>query len=362
MTRDSSRLDRTGLPSERVQPALRILYVGTDARSSTSADRAQALRRLGHQVSIVNPRAVGLPGRVGAAVSRRTGHRLTRGMVARAIVNSIGTTEFDLAWVNDGAEVGPALVRELRRRAGYVLNYNNDDPFGSRDGRHWDTYRSAVPEYDLVVVVRHCNVDEAFAAGARDVLRVWMTYDEVAHRPLALSADELARWRSDVTFVGTWMPERGPFLADLLRQSLPLTVFGNGWARSAEWGVLAGAVRPAALGDDYARAISGARVCLGLLSKGNRDLHTQRSLEIPAIGGLLCAERTSEHASLYSDGVEALLWADSDECAAKCRMVLADPELATSIAAAGRERLRALRLGNEDVMDEILRYARFADR
>ena len=40
-------------------------------------------------------------------------------------------------------------------------------------------------------------------------------------------------------------------------------------------------------------------LCLGLLSKGNRDLQTTRSLENPYAGGPLCAQRTSERLALY---------------------------------------------------------------
>jgi spore maturation protein CgeB len=344
------------LPLERDLGRLRILYLGHEQPSSTSGDRVRALRRLGHEVMVINPDALALPGRIGASVSRRTGYRLTRRTVARAVTRSLSMVAFDLVWVNGGAAVGPALVWELRERSRYVLNYNLDDPFGGRDDRHWDTYLNAVPAYDLVVVVRECNVAEAYEAGARDVLRVWRTYDELGHRPRTLSPDESARWSTDVAFVGTWMPERGPFLADLLRRDVPLTVFGNGWMRAAERDLLAPVVRPPAEGEDYARAITAADVCLGLLSKGNRDLHTQRSLEIPALGGLLCAERTSEHASLYRDGVEAVLWSDSKECAVKCRELLDNPDLARSIATAGQRRVRQLGLGNEDMANAVLRH------
>jgi hypothetical protein len=243
-----------------------------------------------------------------------------------------------------------------------VLNYTNDDPLGGHQGRYWDTFRKAVPEYDLAVVMRELNVPEMLAHGARDVYRVWMTYDELAHRPRELSVTDRETWSNDVVFVGTWMPERGPFLADLIRRGVPLAIYGGRWERAPEWPVLRKAFRgPPARGEDYAKVVQASTACLGLLSKGNRDLHTQRSLEVPALGGLLCGERTSEHLALYRDGEEAVFWSDADECAEQCLRLVAQPDLARSIAIAGQSRVRELRLGNEDMVDEVLRRVGFKD-
>jgi spore maturation protein CgeB len=71
-------------------------------------------------------------------------------------------------------------------------------------------------------------------------------------------------------------------------------------------------------GDDYAKVIQCAKVNLGSLSNGNRGLHTTRSLDIPALGGLLCAERTTEHREMYVEGKEALFWSSAQECAKVC--------------------------------------------
>src|SRR5205814_1486 len=119
------------------------------------------------------------------------------------------------------------------------------------------------------------------------------------------------RWQSEVLFVGTWMPERGPFLADLVKLGVPLAIYGTRWEKAREWKSLKSFWRGGWIeGDDYARAIQCSRLCLGLLSKGNRDLHTTRSLEIPALGGVLCAERTDEHLALFREGLEAVYWSD----------------------------------------------------
>jgi hypothetical protein len=91
-----------------------------------------------------------------------------------------------------------------------------------------------------------------------------------------------------------------------------------------------------------------------LLSKGNRDLHTTRSLEIPALGGLLCAERTSEHLDMYLEGQEALFWNNAEECAMLCHSMLTNESSRKSIAEFGRQRVMLNGHYNEKVLEGIL--------
>jgi spore maturation protein CgeB len=109
-------------------------------------------------------------------------------------------------------------------------------------------------------------------------------------------------------------------------------------------------------GRDYVAALQGSKVCLGLLSKGNRDLHTTRSLEVTFAGGVLCAERTSEHLEMYKEGVDAVFWSDAKECAEKCRELLTDNVKREMIRIAGMKRVRELKAGNENVCQAILNH------
>jgi hypothetical protein len=237
-----------------------------------------------------------------------------------------------------------------------VINYNVDDPYGTRDSNKWRLYLRSVPHYDLIVVVRDCNIAEAYQAGAKVVLRVDRSSDEVAHAPRKVSAADLVKWGSEVVFVGTWMPERGPFLARLVELGVPLSIRGNRWTKADEWPMLRRFWRGPALSneDDYAMALQCANVCIGLLSKGNRDLCTQRSFEIPHLGGVFCAERTREHLALYQEDLEAVFWSDADECAHKCKRLLNDEPWRKQVARNGH--LRSLRNGttNEVVIKHIV--------
>lgn len=334
---------------------MKILYLGSGGTHSTSMARAWALMRLGHRVELFDTDELLPRGRLLTALHFRTGFRLLLNRAARSVQATVADRTFDLVWVNGGHVISPTLVRWLRGRAGAVLNYNNDDPFGDRDGRCWDSFKRAVPEYDLLAVLREVNVAEARALGARRVLRVWMSYDPVAHRPRKLTPEQTARWATDVVFVGTWMPERGPFLRRLVELGVPLSIFGDHWAKAPEWPALAGVHRgPGVLGDDYVATIQCSRIALGLLSKGNRDLHTSRSVEIPYIGGLLCAERTSEHEQMYLANREAVFWDSPEECAERCRQLLGDEATRRRIAAAGRNKVLALKLSTNDIVQRIL--------
>jgi spore maturation protein CgeB len=337
---------------------LSILYLGVD--HGTSRHRVDSLRRLGHNVCVVDPE--GLlpypPTAVGYWMHRGRGSFIG-GSARRRVLNEIGSREFDLAFVNCGMLVDRTLVSELRQRCGAVINYNNDDPFSPRDGGKWRYYLDALPVYDLVVVVRECNVGEARAAGAQDVMRVYMSADDAAHAPRPLTEDDKREWGSSVAFIGTWMPERGPFLRRLIELGVPLAIFGDRWHKADEWPLLHPHWRgPGLFADgDYAKAVQCAEVCLGLLSKGNRDLSTTRSFEIPHLGGVLCAERTSEHLDLYREDEEAVFWDGPEECAEKCRRLLADEAFRMRLSEAGRERCVRNQTTNGQILDRVLQVA-----
>lgn len=341
---------------------MRILYLGHAAPESTSRHRADALTRLGHEVMIADPYAAlgaHLRGRLRGALHYRTGYRLLQG-AASAWVDGLLRQHAawpEMVWVNGGELIGAAAANKLRQFGVPVILYNNDDPTGGRDGRRFDSLLSALPAYDLCAVVREPTASEFYDHGARAVHRVWMSYDEILHRPFERAEDIPAAFRSDVAFVGTWMRGEGrdAFLLALIDRGLDIAIWGDRWHKSANWSRLQAHWRgPALAGRDYVAALQGAKLALGMLSHGNRDLHTRRSVEIPYAGGLLCAERTTEHQAMYREGDEAVFWNDAEECAGICRRLLADDAQRERIRQQGMARVRQGGYGNEVVCREIL--------
>ena len=288
-----------------------------------------------------------------------TGGLFLEHVVEQKTLAEISSEEFTLVYVDGGELVGPSLVQRLKERYGRVVCYNIDDPYGSRDHRKWRLYLKSVPLYDVVFVVRECNLSEARTVGAQSAVLVSRAADEVAHSPRKLTVAERERWSGEVTFVGTWMPERGAFMAKLIELGLPLAIYGDRWRKAEQWPVLARHWRGSDTYEDnsYALAIQASRVCLGLLSKGNRDTVTTRSFEIPYLGGVLCAERTAEHLKLYRENEEAVFWSSPEECVAACTSLLDNEAWRSQVARNGRNRCIENGTTNEVVMAQIVSHA-----
>jgi hypothetical protein len=54
------------------------------------------------------------------------------------------------------------------------------------------------------------------------------------------------------------------------------------------------------------------------------DLRTTRSLEMPSLDGLLCAEHVVKHEMLSVEGKEVVFWQDVVGCADQCHLLLGD--------------------------------------
>ena len=343
---------------------IKILYIGNSNFSSTSYQRAKALERIGHEVMLCDPYLHLDNSGIWQKIHFKTGYKLIQGSLEKWI-NSTKQLLFNpnLIWINGGELFGPNCIYALKELNVPIILYTNDDPTGKRDGYRFASLLQSLPFYDLCVVMRNIQEIEFKIIGAKEVLRLFMSYDEEAHKPFCNSIEIDSKFHSDVAFIGTWMrhESRDRFLLDLIDDGIPISIWGNRWEKSPFWQNLRQNYRGGALGGrDYVAAIQGSKICLGMLSIGNRDLHTQRSFEIPFIGGLLCAERTSEHQYLYEEGVEAVFWKDSKECSGLCKVLLNDAELRNSIRIRGRNKVLALNAGNEDVCRNIINKLRLS--
>ena len=86
----------------------------------------------------------------------------------------------------------------------------------------------------------------------------------------------------------------------------------------------------------------------------NDDLQTTRTVEIPACGGFMLAERTNEHLALFNAGTEADFFSSNEELLALCQKYLEDDGLREQIAEAGKRRTEIGNYSNDGMVRSIL--------
>lgn len=330
---------------------MKILYVG--ATGGTSLQRAKALVRIGHDVIHVSPYDR-LP-KLWAAWLQRVGGFGIDWFVARHLTKTISDVDFDFAHVDSGDVIGPHSFAVIKSKASIVTNYNADNPYADPpiSGQRWNLFRRVVSRYDLAVTIRRPNIlDWMNTQGVRRAITTFHTSDEIIH---IASEDLDDTWRSQVCFVGTWMPGREIFMGTLIDAGVPLTIYGPRWHKATNYAQLKPYIKSNFLeGGDYARAISGAKIAIAILNGDNFDLHTGRSVEIPAIGTAMIAQRTTYHEELYNGGLEALFFDNAVDCALQCLALLADHDRLEKIAAAGHVRAIKNNHFNEPLMQMIV--------
>ena len=81
------------------------------------------------------------------------------------------------------------------------------------------------------------------------------------------------------------------------------------------------------IGEDYCKAINGAKVVLGLVREANGDQSTDRSYEIGAIGGCGLYQDTIEHRQLLQNYPDEGFFKDPSELALRVKEILTDSGL-----------------------------------
>lgn len=259
---------------------------------------------------------------------------------------------FDYIVVPKGNFIKPnTLIRLKENNPGAILiSWSLDDMYAWHNRSIF--YTLGLKIYDLVVTTKSFNIQELPRLGAKKILYVNQPYSERYHKP---NKDD-GGIQHDVIFIGHSESDRFNKMLFLAKNGVEINIYGPGWddKKYIDAHPNLKVHKKQLIGDEYSKAISNSKVTLCFLRKLNRDLHTSRSVEIPACKGLMIAERTIEHSALFEEDKEALYFSNQEELLSKVNEMLDNEAKRIAIASAGYLRCTNSGYGYDNMFRKIL--------
>lgn len=265
----------------------------------------------------------------------------------RDLLDRVAGDQPDILFVYRGSHIYPETLKAIRTISPrtIIAGYNNDDPFSPHYQKWmWRHFLACIPEYDIVFSYRITNLDDFRAAGAKrvELLRSW--YVPERNYPTALTNDESARYGCDVMFAGHYEDDgRLEYLERVVESGWKLKLYGHdyGWHPALKRSRVLERFVPLSTvwGEEYNKALAGAKIALCFFSKLNRDTYTRRCFEIPATGTFMLSEHSEDLVGLFRPGVEADYFTSPNELLDKLDIYLKNDDLRHRVSAAGRARL-----------------------
>ena len=272
-----------------------------------------------------------------------------------AIVETVQRRRYDVVWIDKGVFVERKTFKIIKQLQPHclIVGYSPDN-MAERHNQS-QVFLKSFPYYDFYITTKSYTVDTLRQMGCKNILFVNNAYEASFHHPYQLTKEERERLGGRVGFIGAWEKERSRSILYLAEHGIPIRVWGGG-----KWLDYKGLYPNLRIEDkglyseDYNKALSAFDISLCFLRKMNHDLQTTRTMEIPACGSLLMAERTVEHEQLFKDKEEAVFFSSDEELLELCQYYLSHEQERKLLAEAGRRRCLTSGYSNEETIKRVL--------
>jgi spore maturation protein CgeB len=234
----------------------------------------------------------------------------------KRIINKCKEVVFDYIFIVKGNHIKPSTLKKIKiiSRNTKLISWTQDDMFAWHNRSLY--YTLGLKYYDLIVTQKsyNCNKDELPSLGAKNILFQNKSFLPRLHKPCKDCSK--IKFKHDVLFIGFAEKERYESINFLAKNGIRVVIYGSGWDKVNFKGNEQKNLTfhyENLVNENYANAISCSKISLCFLRKQNRDLQTSRTVEIPACGGFMLAEKTREQMDLFEDGKEAVYFSNDDE-------------------------------------------------
>ena len=314
---------------------MKVLYIGQYTLGTTSRMRGEAIKTI-TRPNIFQVIDTHVPFYKSHVLWRSFAFRYKKGPVVdrinKFILSKLSGT-YDVIWLDKAVFISPQVTKQLKSLTKKLIHYTPDTAF---NGNRSKCFYKSLSFYDFVLTTKSFEKADYLNHITKEKLMfIPQGFDKNVHYP----RHTFQQKESKVLFIGLYEPSRGNVIKALLNHNIKVEIAGKNWMpfinnqNSTNLKFLGEGL----FNDAYAKAISSAHLCLGLVSKRFPELHTTRTFEIPACGSVLVTERNAETTQFFNED-EVLFFSNEAEMVDKIRKLLLDDEALQQISQKGHLR------------------------
>ena len=329
-----------------------IILIGST--NGKAGQYIQTLKNLGHNVQVIQSHAVETN-----SIYERIRYKIRlpvdKNNLNQKLLKSIKDKSINIIIDLKSLVLRKATIEKIRQISPSIkiIFFSEDDM--SRYHNNSIYFLKAIKDYDCVFVSLKKHLAETMLRlGAKKSYFQYKSFDETLCKKIHLNKSEYDRYKSDVTFVGTFEIQRAEIMFGLATKGVKIIVWGNGWSgwKNKHKNFIIKDIP--IYGEEWVKVINASKINLNFLRKINDDLHTSRSVDIPACGAFMLAERTIDHKDLFIEGKEAEFFGDEKELETKIKFYLKNDEKRKDIARKAYNKCRSSDYSHTKKIKEII--------
>jgi spore maturation protein CgeB len=291
-------------------------------------DFAEELAAMGHEVRLFAYR------RDNVVYKNRSTKAAYQLWILRRLERACVAWRPDVVLVIKGGPVTPGLIRRVKARIPTrFVNFFPDNPL-------WMIPFDCIEAYDAFFTKERYAMASLQQVGLRNLHYLPMYCVPSLHHPVALTADDVRRFASPLSFVGSRYDYRERLVREL--DGYPLRLWGNGWSRSEDPVVRRMVAGGPVYGRDKLAVYAGSTLSLNHHHPMNDIVGVNtRTFELAAAGACQVVDAKDDLAHLFKPGEEVVSYRDLGELRRQLDYYLGHPDEARAIGANARRRALA---------------------
>ena len=233
--------------------------------------------------------------------------------------NNYINESFDLIFFYNCQFITKNIIFSLKKNKSKIFFYCADNPFVNRDKKRWFFIKKIIKYFDLVIFQQKNREQYVKKFKIKNFITILPPYFKKHHFKKSLKNPP-----KKIIFLGTWYPERGIFFYNLKKKGLNFDIHGTHWQKDKKYYKYLKSninLKPLSA-NQVSKKINKYKIAIALYSKDNKDDLSNRTIEIPVAGSLICSQKTNTMTKILKENKEAIYFKDYKDCYTKCKYLL----------------------------------------